>query len=157
MKAYDFESKVSCETLSKKYHEGNEAGSFEYSGLTDNGVQIKFETNEKLLKAACEVYLKYANQVNSIICGIKSLVMGCKSLFKNFESDYKAELNRAFEEIRIESKMQKEAKKAEEKIRKEIREKAEKEIREKAEADFKRTFDRIKHIEKTEDDDDELY
>lgn len=149
MKAYDFEDKVSCEKLSRKYREGNEAGSFEYSGLTDHGVEIKFETHEKLLKAACEVYLKYATQVNSIICGIKSLVMGCKSLFKNFESDYKKELNKAFEEIRIESKMQEEAKKAEEKIRKEIREKAEEEI--------KRTFDRIKQVENEKDDDDELY
>ena len=35
-KAYDFQNVVSCEKLSKKYHEGNEAGSFEYSGLQDN-------------------------------------------------------------------------------------------------------------------------
>lgn len=159
MKAYDFEDKVSCEKLSNKYREGNEAGSFEYSGFTDNGVQIKFETHEKLMAAACNVYLKYSNTVNGILSGIKSVVLSCKALFHNFESDYKAELNKAFEEIRIESKMQKEAKKAEEKIRKEIREKAEKEIREKAEADFKRTFDRIKQVEKEakEDDDDELY
>lgn len=76
--------------------------------------------------------------------------MSCKSLFKNFESDYKKELNQAFEEIRIEEDMKKEAKKAEEKIRKEIREKAE--------ADFKRTFGRIRKIEKEDnDDDDELY
>lgn len=139
-KAYDFQNVVSCETLSKKYHEGNEAGSFEYSGLTDDGVQIKFETHEKLLKAACEVYLKYATQVNSIICGIKSLVMGCKSLFKNFESDYKKELDKAFKEIKVESDIKKEAKKAEEEI--------------------KRQFDRINNICKNEakdDDDDELY
>lgn len=147
-KAYDFTDKVSCEKLSNKYREGNCAGSFEYSGLTDHGVEIKFETHEKLLKAACDVYLKYANQVNGILCGIKSAVMSCKSLFKNFESDYKKELNQAFEEIRIEEDMKKEAKKAEEKIRKEIREKAE--------ADFKRTFGRIRKIEK-EDNDDELY
>ena len=140
MKAYDFEDKVSCEKLSRKYREGNEAGSFEYSGLTDHGVEIKFETHEKLLKAACEVYLKYATQVNSIICGIKSLVMGCKSLFKNFESDYKAELNNAFKEIEDEAKV--------EKIRKEAKAKAEEEI--------KRTFDRIKQVE-DEKDDDELY
>jgi hypothetical protein len=141
MKAYDFEDKVSCEKLSRKYREGNEAGSFEYSGLTDHGVEIKFETHEKLLKAACEVYLKYATQVNSIICGIKSLVMGCKSLFKNFESDYKAELNNAFKEIEDEAKV--------EKIRKEAKAKAEEEI--------KRTFDRIKQVEDEKDDDDELY
>lgn len=141
MKAYDFEDKVSCEKLSRKYREGNEAGSFEYSGLTDHGVEIKFETHEKLLKAACEVYLKYATQVNSIICGIKSLVMGCKSLFKNFESDYKAELNNAFKEIEDEAKA--------EKIRKEAKAKAEEEI--------KRTFDRIKQVEDEKDDDDELY
>lgn len=127
--------------LSRKYREGNEAGSFEYSGLTDHGVEIKFETHEKLLKAACEVYLKYATQVNSIICGIKSLVMGCKSLFKNFESDYKAELNNAFKEIEDEAKA--------EKIRKEAKAKAEEEI--------KRTFDRIKQVEDEKDDDDELY
>lgn len=149
-KAYDFTDKVSCEKLSNKYREGNCVGSFEYSGLTDHGVEIKFETHEKLLKAACDVYLKYANQVNGILCGIKSVVMSCKSLFKNFESDYKKELNQAFEEIRIEEDMKKEAKKAEEKIRKEIREKAE--------ADFKRTFGRIRKIEKEDnDDDDELY
>lgn len=150
MKAYDFESKISCEKLSNKYREGNEAGSFEYSGLKDTGVEIKFETHEKLLKAACEVYLKYANQVNSIICGIKSLVMGCKSLFKNFESDYKSELNKAFEEIRVEAKMQAEAKKAEAKIREEIREKAERKY-------IKRKMAKRIGLEKVEDNDDELY
>lgn len=151
MKAYDFESKVSCEKLSRKYREGNEAGSFEYSGLTDHGVQIKFETHEKLMVAAANVYLKYSNTVNGILCGIKSVVMSCKSLFKNFESDYKKELNNAFDEIKTEAKMKAEAKKAEEKIRKEIREKAEEDL-------FKRKFDRIRKIEKeTEADDDELY
>lgn len=149
MKAYDFTDKVSCEKLSNKYREGNEAGSFEYSGLTDHGVQIKFETHEKLLKAACEVYLKYATQVNSIICGIKSLVMGCKSLFKNFESDYKKELNSAFDEIKTEAKMKAEAKKAEDKIREEIREKAEADL-------LKRKLNRIRNTAKVEDDD-ELY
>ena len=158
MKAYDFTDKFNCEKLSNKYKEGNEAGSFEYSGLKDSGIEIKFETHEKLLAAACNVYLKYSSAVNGILCGVKSVVMSCKSLFKNFEADYKSELNKAFEEIRIEAKMDKEAKKAEERIRKEIREKAEKEIREKAEADFKRKFDRIRRLEKeTEDDDDELY
>lgn len=155
-KAYDFQNVVSCETLSKKYHEGNEAGSFEYSGLTDNGVQIKFETHEKLLAAACNVYLKYSNTVNGILSGIKSVVLSCKALFHNFEEDYKAELNKAFDEIKLETKMKEEAKKAEERVHKEIREQAEKELREKAEADFKRTFDRIKQVKK-EDDDDELY
>ena len=150
MKAYDFQNVVSCEKLSNKYREGNEAGSFEYSGLRENGVEIKFETHEKLLAAACNVYLKYSTQVNSIICGIKSLVMGCKSLFKNFESDYKKELNSAFDEIKTEAKMKAEAKKAEEKIRKEIREKAEEDL-------FKRKFDRIRKIEKEDNDDDELY
>lgn len=148
MKAYDFESKISCEKLSNKYREGNEAGSFEYSGLKDNGVEIKFETHEKLLAAACNVYLKYSSAVNGILCGIKSVVMSCKSLFKNFESDYKAELNKAFDEIKVEAKMQQEAKKAEAKLREEIREKAE--------ADYiKRKFRSIKKVEK--DDDDELY
>ena len=149
MKAYDFESKVSCEKLSNKYREGNEAGSFEYSGLKDNGVEIKFETHEKLLAAACNVYLKYSSAVNGILCGIKSVVMSCKSLFRNFESDYKAELNKAFDEIKVEAKMQKEAKKAEAKIREEIREKAEAEY-------IKRKFRTIN--KKVEDnDDDELY
>ena len=46
--------------------------------------------------------------------------------------------------------MKAEAKKAEEKIRKEIREKAEEDL-------FKRKFDRIRHIEKENEDDDELY
>ena len=110
MKAYDFESKVSCEKLSNKYSEGNEAGSFEYSGLQDNGVEIKFETHEKLLEAACNVYLKYSNTVNGILCGIKSVVMSCKALFHNFESDYKRELNKAFEEIRKESESEKDKK-----------------------------------------------
>ena len=117
MKAYDFESKVNCEKLSNKYHEGNEAGSFEYSGLQDNGVEIKFETHEKLLEAACNVYLKYANAVNGILCGIKSVVMSCKALFHNFESDYKQELNKAFEEIRNESKSEKDKKENEEVIK----------------------------------------
>lgn len=150
MKAYDFESKVSCEKLSNKYREGNEAGSFEYSGLKDNGVEIKFETHEKLLAAACNVYLKYSSAVNGILCGIKSVVMSCKSLFKNFESDYKAELNRAFDEIKVEAKMKAEAEKAEKKIREEIREKAESEY-------IKNKFRKIRKIEKETEDDDELY
>lgn len=149
MKAYDFEDKVSCEKLSNKYREGNEAGSFEYSGLTDHGVQIKFETHEKLLAAACNVYLKYSGAVNGILCGIKSVVVSCKSLFKNFEADYKAELNKAFDEIKVEAKMKAEAEKAEKKIREEIREKAESEY-------IKNKFRKIRKIEK-EDDDDELY
>lgn len=148
MKKYDFMDRINPEKLTNKYHEGNSAGHFTYSGISDKGANIEFESHEKLMTAACAVYLKYADTVNGIICGIKSVVMSCKSLFKNFESDYKKELNQAFEEIRIESEMKKEAKKAEEKIRKEIREKAE--------ADFKRTFGRIRKIEK-EDDDDELY
>ena len=152
MKAYDFEDKVNCEKLSKKYREGNEVGSFEYSGLRDNGVEIKFETHEKLLAAACNVYLKYSNAVNGILCGIKSVVMSCKSLFRNFEADYKAELNKAFDEIKVEAKMQKEAKKAESKIREEIRKKAEEDL-------IKLKFDRINNIckKEKEDDDDELY
>lgn len=148
---YDFIGKFNHEKLSKKYHEGNEAGSFTYSGMKSEGTTIDFETHEKLLLAAGRVYLKYADTVNGILCGIKSVVMSCKSLFKNFESDYKKELNNAFDEIKTEEKMKAEAKKAEEKIRKEIREKAEEDL-------FKRKFDRIRKIEKeTEDDDDELY
>lgn len=148
---YDFMGKFNHEKLSKKYHEGNEAGSFTYSGMKSEGTTIDFETHEKLLLAAGRVYLKYADTVNGILCGIKSVVMSCKSLFKNFEADYKKELNSAFDEIKTEVKMKAEAKKAEEKIRKEIREKAEEDL-------FKRKFDRIRKIEKeTEDDDDELY
>nr|DAF62305.1 MAG TPA: hypothetical protein [Myoviridae sp. ctIty1] len=148
---YDFMGKFNHEKLSKKYHEGNEAGSFTYSGMKSEGTTIDFETHEKLLLAAGRVYLKYADTVNGILCGIKSVVMSCKSLFKNFESDYKKELNNAFDEIKTEEKMKAEAKKAEEKIRKEIREKAEEDL-------FKRKFDRIRKIEKeTEADDDELY
>lgn len=150
MKAYDFTDKVSCEKLSNKYREGNEAGCFEYSGLKDNGIEIKFETHEKLLAAACNVYLKYSSAVNGILCGVKSVVMSCKSLFKNFESDYKAELNRAFDEIKVEAKMKKEAEKAEKKIREEIREKAEEDL-------LKRKLNRIRNTVKVEDDDDELY
>ena len=149
MKAYDFTDKVSCEKLSNKYREGNEAGSFEYSGLKDNGIEIKFETHEKLLAAACNVYLKYSSAVNGILCGVKSVVMSCKSLFKNFESDYKAELNKAFDEIKIKAKMKAEAEKAEKKIREEIREKAEREY-------IKRKMAKRIGLEKTEDDD-ELY
>lgn len=136
---YDFMGKFNHEKLSKKYHEGNEAGSFTYSGMKSEGTTIDFETHEKLLLAAGRVYLKYADTVNGILCGIKSVVMSCKSLFKNFESDYKKELNNAFDEIKTEEKMKAEAKKAEEDL-------------------FKRKFDRIRKIEKeTEADDDELY
>mgnify|MGYP000864836057 FL=1 len=147
---YDFMGKFNHEKLSKKYHEGNEAGSFTYSGMKSEGTTIEFESHEKLLLAAGRVYLKYADIVNGILCGIKSVVMSCKSLFKNFEADYKKELNSAFDEIKTEAKMKAEAKKAEEKIRKEIREKAEEDL-------FKRKFDRIRHIEKENEDDDELY
>ncbi len=157
MKKYDFMDRINPKKLTNKYHEGNSAGHFTYSGISDKGATIDFESHEKLMVAACNVYLKYADTVNGILAGVKSVVMSCKALFHNFESDYKKELDTAFEEIRVEAKMQEEAKKAEERVHKEIREQAEKEIREKAEADFKRTFDRIKHIEKTEDDDDELY
>lgn len=147
---YDFMNRINHEKLSKKYHEGNEAGSFTYSGMKSEGTTIEFESHEKLLLAAGRVYLKYADTVNGILCGIKSVVMSCKSLFKNFEADYKKELNSAFDEIKTEAKMKAEAKKAEEKIRKEIREKAEEDL-------FKRKFDRIRHIEKENEDDDELY
>ena len=145
---YDFMNRINHEKLSKKYSEGNCAGSFEYSGIGAKGAEIKFESHEKLLLAAGRIYIKYADTVNGILAGVKSVIMSCKSLFRNFESDYKKELNQAFEEIRIEDDMKKEAKKAEEKIRKEIREKAE--------ADFKRTFGKIRKLDK-DNDDDELY
>ena len=105
MKKYDFMDRINHEKLGRKYAEGNSAGRFEYSGIKEEGANIKFETHEKLMSAACNVYLKYADQVNAILCAVKSVVMSCKSLFKNFESDYKKELNQAFEEIEIEAKM----------------------------------------------------
>lgn len=148
MKKYDFMDRINHEKLSLKYREGNSAGHFSYSGISDKGANIEFESHEKLMVAACNVYLKYADTVNGILAGVKSVVMSCKALFHNFEADYKAELNKAFEEIRIESDMKKEAKKAEARVREEIREKAEKEY-------AKRKFG-IRHIEK-EEDDDELY
>lgn len=145
---YDFMNRINSEKISKKYREGNEAGSFEYSGISSKGAEIKFESHEKLLLAAGRVYLKYADTVNGILAGIKSVVMSCKALFRNFESDYKKELNTAFEEIRVEAKMKKEAEKAEARVREEIREKAESEY-------IKRKFRSIKKV--VEDDDDELY
>lgn len=148
MKKYDFMDRINHEKLSLKYREGNSAGHFSYSGISDKGANIEFESHEKLMVAACNVYLKYADTVNGILAGVKSVVMSCKALFHNFEADYKAELNKAFEEIRIESDMKKEAKKAEARVREEIREKAEKEY-------AKRKFG-IRHIEK-EEDDDKLY
>lgn len=148
MKKYDFMDRINHEKLSLKYREGNSAGHFSYSGISDKGANIEFESHEKLMVAACNVYLKYADTVNGILAGVKSVVMSCKALFRNFESDYKVELNKAFDEIEVEAKMKKEAEK---KIREEIREKAEADL-------IKRKFDRIKSIEKeTEDDDDALY
>ena len=147
---YDFMNRINSEKISKKYREGNEAGSFEYSGISSKGAEIKFESHEKLLLAAGRVYLKYADTVNGILAGIKSVVMSCKALFKNFESDYKKELNTAFEEIRVEAKMQEEAKKAEARVREEIREKAESEY-------IKNKFRKIRKIENENEDDDELY
>lgn len=143
MHKFDFEDNMRKVDLTKKYREGNSAGHFEYSGLCkDCGkTTIDFESHEKLTLAAASVYEKYAYTVNSIFCTIKGLVLNVKSLIKNFNIDYKTSLNTAFKEIEDEAKV--------EKIRKEAKAKAE--------ADFKRTFDRLKHIEKTEDDDDELY
>lgn len=148
MKKYDFMDRINPEKLTNKYHEGNSAGHFTYSGISDKGANIEFESHEKLMTAACNVYLKYADTVNGILAGIKSVVMSCKALFKNFESDYKAELNKAFDEIKVEAKMKAEAEKAEKKIREEIREKAEAEY-------VKNKFSKIRKIEN--EDDDELY
>ena len=111
-KKYDFMNRINHEKLERKYHEGNEAGSFTYSGMNSEGAKINFETHEKLLLAAGRVYLKYADTVNGILAGVKSVVMSCKALFKNFESDYKKELNSAFDEIKTEAKMKAEAKKS---------------------------------------------
>lgn len=145
MAKFDFEKKLKMQDLTKKYREGNSAGYFEYSGLCKDGgkTTIDFESHEKLMLAAVGVYEKYSYTVNSIFCTIKGLVLNVKSLIKNFNIDYKTSLNTAFKEIEDEAKV--------EKIRKEAKAKAE--------ADFKKTFDRIREIEKEEkaDDDDELY
>lgn len=145
MAKFDFEKKLKMQDLTKKYREGNSAGHFEYSGLCKDGgkTTIDFESHEKLMLAAITVYEKYSYTVNSIFCTIKGLVLNVKSLIKNFNIDYKTSLNTAFKEIEDEAKV--------EKIRKEAKAKAE--------ADFKKTFDRIREIEKEEkaDDDDELY
>lgn len=106
-KAYDFTNHINSEKLSKKYAEGNSAGSFKYSGITDEGAKIKFETNEKLLLAASNVYLKYSDAVNGIICSIKSLLVSCKGLFKNFNDDYNKEIGKVFEELRKEDEEKK--------------------------------------------------
>lgn len=144
MHKFDFEGNMRKVDLTKKYREGNSAGHFEYSGLCkDCGkTTIDFESHEKLTLAAASVYEKYAYTVNSIFCTIKGLALNIKSLIKNFNLDYKKELNSAFAEIETEAKA----------------EKARKEAKAKAEADFKRKFDRIRRIEKEDnDDDDELY
>lgn len=120
-KAYDFTNHINAENLSKKYSESSSAGSFEYSGVTEEGVSVKFEVHEKLLLAASGVYLKYSDSVNGIICSIKSLVISCKGLFKNFISDYTKELNTAFEEIQQEVESEKEEEKKNEEIVKEIK------------------------------------
>lgn len=150
---FDFEGRLNKVILTKKYREGNSAGHFEYSGLCqDKGkTTIDFEAHEKLTLAACNVYDKYSYTINSIFCTVKGLALNIKSLIKNFNLDYKKELNNAFAEIETEAKMKAEAKKAEKKIREEIREKAEAEY-------IKNKFRKIREIEKeTEADDDELY
>ena len=149
MKKYDFMDRINPSKLTNKYHEGNSAGHFTYSGISNKGANIEFESHEKLMVAACNVYLKYADTVNGILAGVKSVVMSCKALFRNFETDYKKELNSAFDEIEVEAKMKAEAKKEEAKVREEIREKAEKEY-------AKRKFRGGIGLQKTEDDD-ELY
>lgn len=117
MKKYDFMDRINHEKLTRKYREGNSAGHFAYSGISDKGASIEFESHEKLMVAAANVYLKYADTVNGILCGIKSVVMSCKSLFKNFEADYTQELNKAFEEIRKEDELKKEEKENEDVIK----------------------------------------
>lgn len=144
MAKFDFEKKLKMQDLTKKYREGNSAGHFEYSGLCKDGgkTTIDFESHEKLMLAAIKVYEKYSYTVNSIFCTIKGLGLSIKSLIKNFNIDYKTSLNEAFKEIEDEAKA----------------EKARKEAKAKAEADFKKKFDRIRRIEKEDnDDDDELY
>ena len=144
MAKFDFEGRLKMQDLTKKYREGNSAGHLEYSGLCKNNgkTTIDFESHEKLMLAAVSVYEKYSYTINSIFCTVKGLALNLKSLIKNFNLDYKKELNSAFKEIEDEAKA--------EKIRKEAKAKAE--------ADFKRKFDRIRRIEKEDnDDDDELY
>lgn len=144
MAKFDFEGRLKMQDLTKKYREGNSAGHLEYSGLCKNNgkTTIDFESHEKLMLAAVSVYEKYSYTINSIFCTVKGLALNVKSLIKNFNLDYKKELNSAFKEIEDEAKA--------EKIRKEAKAKAE--------ADFKRKFDRIRRIEKEDnDDDDELY
>ncbi len=121
-KAYDFTNSVNVETLGKKYAEGNSAGSFSYSGISDNGSVIKFKTNEKLLLAAAGVYLKYSDSVNGIICGIKSLVVSFKGLLNNFISDYNKEIGKVFEECRKEDEEKKKDKEVAEELRSLIKE-----------------------------------
>lgn len=120
-KAYDFTNHINAEKLGKKYSESSSAGRFEYSGITEEGANIKFEVHEKLLLAASGVYLKYSDSVNGVLCSIKSLVISCKGLFKNFINDYTKELNNAFEEIRQEVESEKEEEKKNEEIVKEIK------------------------------------
>lgn len=110
VKKYDFMNNINHEKLVNKYREGNSAGHFAYSGISSKGASIEFESHEKLMVAAANVYLKYADTINGILAGVKSVVMSCKALFHNFESDYKQELNVAFEEIRKEAKEEKENK-----------------------------------------------
>lgn len=144
MAKFDFEGLLKMQDLTKKYREGNSAGHLEYSGLCKNNgkTTIDFESHEKLMLAAVSVYEKYSYTINSIFCTVKGLALNIKSLIKNFNLDYKKELNEAFKEIDNEAKA----------------EKARKEAKAKAEADFKRKFDRIRRIEKEDnDDDDELY
>lgn len=144
MAKFDFEGRLKMQDLTKKYREGNSAGHLEYSGLCKNNgkTTIDFESHEKLMLAAVSVYEKYSYTINSIFCTVKGLALNVKSLIKNFNLDYKKELNSAFKEIEDEAKA--------EKIRKEAKAKAE--------ADFKKKFDRIRRIEKEDnDDDDELY
>ena len=144
MAKFDFEGRLKMQDLTKKYREGNSAGHLEYSGLCKNNgkTTIDFESHEKLMLAAVSLYEKYSYTINSIFCTVKGLALNIKSLIKNFNLDYKKELNSAFAEIENEAKA----------------EKARKEAKAKAEADFKRKFDRIRQIEKEDnDDDDELY
>ena len=144
MAKFDFEGRLKMQDLTKKYREGNSAGHLEYSGLCKNNgkTTIDFESHEKLMLAAVSVYEKYSYTINSIFCTVKGLALNIKSLIKNFNLDYKKELNSAFAEIENEAKA----------------EKARNEAKAKAEADFKKKFDRIRRIEKEDnDDDDELY
>nr|DAN29966.1 MAG TPA: hypothetical protein [Caudoviricetes sp.] len=114
-KKYDFTNSVDGNVLVKEYTRNDDGiRAIKFSGVSKDGATLEFSVHEKMLLAAASVYDKYADNVNSILCSVKSLVVGCKGLFKNFTTDYRKALNEAADEIRAEAekaKAEKEAKK----------------------------------------------